>query len=1107
MQLEDSVPDTIAASKAAHVKYLADGKVMKVQKTRQRKILSCIHCHSKKIKCSRVQPVCNNCDKLGITCQYFVNKRVSRGGKKKENDSELIDIKNEPMSGCSDDDESPQHVHAGVAIGGLDSNGDTDANKALDNSQFTTVRQPHDSPLSTGSNNNSDRSHEGMHSNRNSEATSESSDSLPQVSDLNFNYIMEQKREHLPVQSLESQQQQQHHHHQQQQQQQQQQVPPSINSVLQTPVMNTNSNNITNNFFNTNYSNQTPQEGGDPYNFSMSTFVFPGAAESPQVNGTPQVLNFPPQNFTNFIDQQQNQQQNQNQNQNQTESQQVSPQDQRTPSQHQHMEVNNSVVKAARPQPNNPGLHNSLNAFPSNPETTMNYLYGTNTNYNNEQLLEELLKHLPLSRERSYELTDRYVNSVHILLPVMCNKMEGFLYEHDKFWDHMDRVKKKSSAGGSFSPTSSTNGSVSGASSNNGSSNSPATDLDILQFYTLYFPILYAATISEFEEYDNLLLNQDINLYLKAFNKICQYYNYPHGLKTIPLLLGNVIIQSTSPNPSTMEMSQIIRYAKFLHMHKDPIITLRITDWKVVKFRRMLWWCIFGLDSLTSHNFCLPPVCKFDDFNVLMPSEDEPIENGNNVVNGYKLNVGVLSLKIKFKYDRILSELVYRLHGLTVDISPEDTELIKTMIVELFEYIQECMDKMADHYRVNPPSTVQEMNLINFIKNHSWSYVDRALMLLHKKILLGDPHFRGKNARKSAEMGGLTNKHSGSYDDIKSESGRQLSALLANSSRGLSFGEYEDTFGLVQEANIISNFDGSTISQLKFNQYEDFTYSNLHNNLIPSILHNLNDFLKYNDFIKFGKYNWYVKRTIPLDSIILMFIVITVKFKYEFMTINEIGVYVKLINKSLFILNRKWFKNEKYKRMLSLANLTWEFMLKKYNIINIINQHSQQMEIQNEGSGNGGNSEGGFGDSGKPSGRIEFFDYQVTGYLNMNELFNVMDVPQPVLNKVRSASEMNNRRSLENGNIKQTGENGKSNNNDNVKKNSTSSNSIFFTNSIISSQQINESNNHVREAELMQLNEKIYYDLRNNFVDINDYCAFYSSLENIIHELMDYINR
>lgn len=168
-------------------------------------------------------------------------------------------------------------------------------------------------------------------------------------------------------------------------------------------------------------------------------------------------------------------------------------------------------------------------------------------------------------------------------------------------------------------------------------------------------------------------------------------------------------------------------------------------------------------------------------------------------------------------------------------------------------------------------------------------------------------------------------------------------------------------------------------------------------------------------------------------------------------------------------------------------------LLKKYNIINIINQHSQQMEIQNRELQNGGKSEGAFGDSGKPLGRVEFFDYQVTGYLNMNELFNVMDVPQPLLSIQRGAPDSNFRKSLENGKL--------------FGKTKSNPDAIFFSNSIISAQQVNESNSHVREAELMQLNEKIYYDLRNNFVDINDYCAFYTSLENIIHELMDYINR
>ncbi|PYD21793.1 hypothetical protein DND58_30630, partial [Pseudomonas syringae pv. pisi] len=85
-------------------------------------------------------------------------------------------------------------------------------------------------------------------------------------------------------------------------------------------------------------------------------------------------------------------------------------------------------------------------------------------------------------------------------------------------------------------------------------------------------------------------------------------------------------------------------------------------------------------------------------------------------------------------------------------------------------------------------------------------------------------------------------------------------------------------------------------------------------------------------------------------------------------------IYVKLINKALFILNRKYFKNEKYKRMLSLTNLTWEYILKKYNVFKLVSVVSDGMQ-----------------------GRVEFFDYQVSGYMNMSELFNTMDVPQPAL--------------------------------------------------------------------------------------------------------------
>lgn len=1000
-------------SRTSEMTVLADGNVVKLQKTRQRRILSCVHCHSKKIKCSRVQPICDNCGKLGIECKYFINERVSRGGRKK-----LV------LATPGLKQETDERVRHRLSASETSENSELPEQKRELRERKASLENGH---LGSSSEEKVP-SRETLISAGNIDLEKYGTAEKPEpLSGDQFGFLhMAMGNSPAPKISASA-----------------ANVPflPEGN-LLQTPIANLNSNNITNNYFNTNYANPGQQE--DQYLFNLSSFTFNTGPEAlinsrlsesttpkPDLdekkdsavsgnnsgnnsgigNGTNSganginsgLANGISGGMTNFVD---------------------GP-------------ASRPVNSAPNPQPNNPGLHNLLNAYLSNPAMTVNYLYGTNTYYDNGNLLTDLITHLPTSRERSFELVDRYVNSVHILLPVMVSLNE-FLAEHEKFWDQFDPYK-------SHLPT--TTSSL--------SANSPG-DFNLLQFYTLYFPVLYALTISEFEEYDNLLLNQDINKYLKGFNKVCQYYNYPHGLKSIPILLGNVIIQLTSPNPSTMEMSQIIRYAKFLQLHKDPAVSLRISDWKVVKFRRMLWWVIFGLDGLSSHNFCLPPVCKFDDFNVLMPECEDPILDEDGNIKGKKLNVTMLAMTIKFKYDRILSELVYHLHnGLATNISDTEIAEMKGMIVNLFHFIHKSIIRMNSFYKASPPTTVQEMNLVNFIKNHSWSFADRAMMLLHKKILLHDPT---KNMSEDSVKGSVE--------------------LMARKERGgpLSLSQYEDTFGRIQETNIIRNFDNLSISQLRFNQYELFTYENMHNNLIPSILHNLNDFLKYNDFIKFGKFNWYIKRTIPLDSIILLFVIICVKFKYEFMTLSELVIYVKLINKALFILNRKYFKNEKYKRMLSLTNLTWEYILKKYNVVKLLNMTNEMK-----------------------TGRIEFFDYQVSGFMNMSELFNVMDVPQPAL----ISNGVNLGRTQIEGMATQKWES------DDLEYDSPQSKngqSIFSNQLIQNDEKRSDTDMQTQKLELLQLNEKVYYDLRNNFVDINDYCTFYSSLENVLHELMDYIN-
>ncbi|EMG47054.1 hypothetical protein G210_2669 [Candida maltosa Xu316] len=970
---------TTTSTTTTTVQIIEEGKIVKkVQKTRQRKILSCVYCHSKKIKCNRQEP-CSQCTKLEIECKYFINERISRGGKKSsrltETEKKLRGLQDASSSSIttsttSTTHQQQQHQHQQPMNGSSSSQSSspTNSSSTVSNSAPPVTAT---SSIATSIDDMDQGNGKGLRDDDNDFKHAPSIDmsvnfmALVSKNETSMSQSNSANRVSTPlVDSPMS------------------TDPFAASQLIQSPVINNTTNNMTNNFFNTNFTtntinnnttntntvnanqilstnnnsinseNITPNSDNNANNnnnsttnlisFNSSTFPL---ANQDSMNGFPSNLSSPMIHNGMPSEFKRDQLDPLSKNQQQQQPQQDQQQQQQQQSQQQQSQHNS-----------NPALYNSLTAYSSNPATTINYLYGTNTYYENSHLFEDLSHHLPTSRERSFELMERYMNSVHLLLPIVVNLKE-FMQEHKRYWE----IKSKSRLSVSSSP-------------NNPVVESPCdshqnlSDLDFnyIQFYTLYLPILYASTISEFEEYDNLLLNQDIDKYLKGFNKICQYYNYPHGIKTIPLLLGNVIIQSTSPNPSTMEMAQIIRYAKFLHFHKDPSITLRIKDPEVVKFRRLLWWVIFGLDALSSHNFCLPPNCRIDDFNVLMPDEEEPKLGSNDK----QLNLSILSMNIKFGYDRILSELVYHLHnGLSANITQVQINEIKKMIITYRASVQTSIDKINKYFsfKTSGNYNIQDMNLISFVKSHSWSYVDRALMLLHKKILLGTPNFPDEKEYSVPVDHLALEKHNGN----------------------LSLSKYEDTFGHILEANIITNFNNSSISLLKYGDFDNFSYDDLNNNLIPSILHNFNDFLQYNDFIKFGKFNWYIKRTIPIDSVIIMMVIISVKFKYKFINSDEFLVYKNLINNVLFIINRKWFKNEKYKRMLSLTNMMWEYLLKKFPAI----KESEQDK------------------------------------------------------------------------------------------------------NIVSTSAIDE----------LQLKEKILYDLRHNFIDINDYCSFYSSLENLLNELIKYI--
>ena len=92
--------------------------------------------------------------------------------------------------------------------------------------------------------------------------------------------------------------------------------------------------------------------------------------------------------------------------------------------------------------------------------------------------------------------------------------------------------------------------------------------------------------------------------------------------------------------------------------------------------------------------FCLPPNCRSDDFNVLMP--DEEFIGGEK-----KLNVSIVSMNIKFGYDILLSEIVYHLHnGLCVNINCHQINQLKQSILSYQEQIKKYISKMDKYFQL-----------------------------------------------------------------------------------------------------------------------------------------------------------------------------------------------------------------------------------------------------------------------------------------------------------------------------------------------------------------------------------------------------------------------
>ncbi|CAX42397.1 zinc cluster transcription factor, putative [Candida dubliniensis CD36] len=407
-----------------NVQIIQDGKIVKkVQRTRQRKILSCVYCHSKKIKCDRQEP-CSQCTKLDIECKYFINERISRGGKKSSRltaDEKklrgLTSSAEESKKGQSKSDEATKSQDTQSSLSSCPTNSSTTTvtNPLATSSSLETnieeVEQKHFVTVSDNKNfiensNQTQREQLGIDDGAFKPSGLDMSASIltfPNKSETNsnlnslrgFTTTLES-----PFSGAD---------------------PFAMGSLIQSPMVNQATNNMTNSYFNHNFTTQTNNQ------ISFNSSSFPLANQDVSIT-FPSHVNSPTMTFSERLQQQQQQQQQQ--------SQQPQPR-QQTP----HRPESDSLMKT---QTQNSSLYHSFNEYRVNTATSINYLYGTNTYGENSNILNDIMEYLPTGKDRSFELMDRYINSVHLLLPIVVN-MNEFLAQHKLYWEIKSKRDSSSS--------------------------------------------------------------------------------------------------------------------------------------------------------------------------------------------------------------------------------------------------------------------------------------------------------------------------------------------------------------------------------------------------------------------------------------------------------------------------------------------------------------------------------------------------------------------------------------------------------------------------------------------------------------------------------------
>lgn len=342
--------------------------------------------------------------------------------------------------------------------------------------------------------------------------------------------------------------------------------------------------------------------------------------------------------------------------------------------------------------------HDHLCNFKSNPNVREGPIYTkifNSTLVTSGQSLEKdlnlLCTYVP-ARKIADTLFARYVNSVHPIMPLL--NMRAFHPQYEKLWNERSPMD--------------------------------------LSFYIILFAVLYAGSVTEFEELSvkNAPAHQrqasvDRMRHLVGATEIALALSDFPGKVTLVGLQASVILHSVIRNDCRTDdcgsVANLVRLAQLLELNRDPQDFHKLSDHHSIQERRLLWWHVFFLDCSTSLSSRIPPMIVDGEFDTCLPSEYNKTLSGN-----YELEQAIAFSNGRFRWAETCNRILRQAHSIRGFTQLGVEQLIQD-IENLGLQCTASIQKMVDPNNVMP----NQEAFVAFSTSMLSTFQDRCYCLLN----------------------------------------------------------------------------------------------------------------------------------------------------------------------------------------------------------------------------------------------------------------------------------------------------------------------------------------------------------------------------------------